>query len=80
MCSNGNAMLLGWIGLPMLFIFCVSVAFSGTRLGHCWVILEERWPEYRKPARQPYMEIAYRAFGKPGRFELSFIIQYFELD
>ncbi|KAB7494716.1 Amino acid transporter ANTL1, partial [Armadillidium nasatum] len=57
----------GWLGLPMLIIFCISVAYSGTRLGHCWVILEERWPEYRKPARQPYMEIAYRSFGSTGR-------------
>ena len=63
--------ITGWIGLPILIIFCGSVAFAGTRLGHCWVILEERWPEYRNPARQPYMEIAFRAFGKPGRYFLS---------
>ncbi|KAB7499469.1 hypothetical protein Anas_09891, partial [Armadillidium nasatum] len=36
-------------------------------LGNCWVILEERWPEYKKPTRQPYMEIAYRSFGNTGK-------------
>ncbi|XP_071531711.1 uncharacterized protein [Panulirus ornatus] len=57
----------GWLGIPMLLIFCISVAFAGTRLGRCWVILEERWPEYREPARQPYMEIAYKSLGNTGR-------------
>ncbi|KAL7642164.1 UNVERIFIED_CONTAM: hypothetical protein RMT77_006724 [Armadillidium vulgare] len=56
-----------WGGAFMIFFFCVSVAFSASRLGMCWSILEERWEEYRKPARQPYMEIASRALGVHGR-------------
>ncbi|XP_042214086.1 amino acid transporter AVT1B-like [Homarus americanus] len=58
----------GWIGLVMMVVFCTGVGFSGTRLGACWVILEERWPMcYRDSCRQPYMEIADRALGIHGR-------------
>lgn len=58
----------GWLGTAMMTIFCAMVGLSGTRLGICWVILEERWPEhYGSAVRQPYMEIAYRALGNHGR-------------
>ncbi|RXG72907.1 Amino acid transporter ANTL1 [Armadillidium vulgare] len=56
-----------WGGAVMIILFCVSVGFSGMRLGRCWVILEERWEDYKKPSRQPYQEIAYRALGIHGR-------------
>ena len=62
-----NNLLSGWLGIVMLSMFCALVAYSGTRLGISWVILEERWPEYRQPVRQPYMEIGYRSLGKIGR-------------
>lgn len=51
----------------MILIFCVSVGFAATRLGKSWVILEQRWPQYRLPVRQPYMDIAERAFGPTVR-------------
>ncbi|MCL4140960.1 UNVERIFIED_CONTAM: hypothetical protein GTU68_032613 [Idotea baltica] len=57
----------GWGGVALMVVFCVSIGFSAIRLGRCWVILEERWEEYKKPARQPYMEIAHRALGIIGR-------------
>ena len=64
-------MVTGWLGLPMMLLFCALVGFSAARLGYCWNILEERWPkEYSKPARQPYMEMAERAFGSGGRSEI----------
>ncbi|KAB7500325.1 hypothetical protein Anas_03092 [Armadillidium nasatum] len=56
-----------WGGAVMIILFCVSVGFSGMRLGRCWVILEERWEDYKKPSRQPYQEIAFRALGIHGR-------------
>ncbi|XP_053644795.1 uncharacterized protein [Cherax quadricarinatus] len=58
---------VGWLGVPMMLLFCVSVGFAGTKLGRCWVILEERWPEHRQLARQPYMDIAHRSLGNTGR-------------
>ncbi|XP_045125205.1 amino acid transporter AVT1B-like [Portunus trituberculatus] len=58
----------GWLGIIMMLLFCMSVAFVGTRLGRSWVILEERWPqEYHGGVRQPYMDIAERSLGYVGR-------------
>ncbi|ROT80808.1 hypothetical protein C7M84_000445 [Penaeus vannamei] len=44
----------GWVGVPLIIVLCAGVAYSGTRLAECWVLLEERWPEYRVPCRRPY--------------------------
>lgn len=57
----------GWTGLPMMIGLGVAVGFAGTRLGMCWTVLEERWPEYRAPCRRPYPAIAHRALGKAGQ-------------
>ncbi|XP_045138352.1 amino acid transporter AVT1J-like [Portunus trituberculatus] len=57
----------GWAGLPLMVLMCLAVGFAGTRLGMCWVLLEERWPEYRMPCRRPYPAIARRALGKAGQ-------------
>ncbi|KAK3856981.1 hypothetical protein Pcinc_036737 [Petrolisthes cinctipes] len=66
---------VGWLGIPMMIVFCVSVGFTGTRLGKSWVILEERWPEvYKGRCRQPYSEIAYRALGKIGGKFTQYIV------
>lgn len=58
----------GWVGVPMMGVLSVAVGYSGTRLALCWVMLEERWPEYRVPCRRPYPAIAYRALGKIGQY------------
>ncbi|XP_063591326.1 uncharacterized protein LOC134768430 [Penaeus indicus] len=60
----------GWSGLPLMVLLCACVGFAGTRLAICWVLLEDRWPEYRQPCRRPYPAIAYRAFGTIGRYVL----------
>lgn len=58
----------GWIGVLIMLIFSLMVGYSGTRLARCRDILEERWPSlYGHGIRQPYMDIADRAFGKHGR-------------
>ncbi|XP_042857114.1 amino acid transporter AVT1J-like [Penaeus japonicus] len=56
----------GWAGLPLMVLLCACVGFAGTRLAICWVLLEDKWPEYRQPCRRPYPAIAYRAFGTVG--------------
>lgn len=58
----------GWVGIPLIIILCAGVGYSGTRLAECWVLLEERWPEYRVPCRRPYPAIAYRALGTVGQY------------
>lgn len=58
----------GWFGVVLMLVFCVAVGFSGTRLGQCWVIMEQRWPHlYSGVSRQPYMDIAGVSMGKAGR-------------
>ncbi|XP_045122687.1 amino acid transporter AVT1D-like [Portunus trituberculatus] len=65
----------GWIGVMMMLVFCVTVGFSGTRLGECWVMMEERWPQlYAGNSRQPYMDIAGVALGSPGRILAMFSV------
>ena len=54
----------GWIGIILVIVFCVNAGYGGSRLGACWEILEERYVDYRKPVRNPYATIAYRAVGK----------------
>ena len=42
--------------------------YVGTRLGHCWLLVERLWPEYRTArCRDPYPTIAEKAVGRPAR-------------
>ncbi|CAL4199006.1 unnamed protein product, partial [Meganyctiphanes norvegica] len=59
----------GWLGLALIPVLCLLVGYSGSRLGVCWLLLEERWPEYQNaPCRRPYPHIAERALGNVGRY------------
>ncbi|XP_045474217.1 amino acid transporter AVT1J-like [Harmonia axyridis] len=53
----------GWIGLVLLPILCFNAGYSGVKLGKCWEIIEERYPEYRAHVRNPYPAIANVAMG-----------------
>ena len=57
----------GPAGLALIVYFTINGAFVGTRLGHCWIMIEERFPEFRKKCRDPYPVIAEKAVGKIGR-------------
>jgi len=57
----------GPAGLALIIFFAVMAVFVGTRLGHCWIMLEERFPEFREQCRDPYPTIAEKAVGKVGR-------------
>ena len=48
-------------------MFTLNAGFSGTRLGLCWIMLEERYEEFRGEVRDPYPAIGEKALGKPGR-------------
>ena len=58
---------LGWAGVALITLFCMNAAFSGTRLGLCWVMLEERYEEFRREIRDPYPSIGEKAVGRWGR-------------
>jgi len=57
----------GWFGLVLILLFTINAGFSGTRLGLCWLMLEERYEEFRGEVRDPYPSIAEKAVGKWGR-------------
>lgn len=65
----------GWIGLVLLIIFGINSGYSGARLGDCWAIIEERYPEHRTQTRDPYAVIAERAVGPWGRKLVSACVQ-----
>jgi vesicular inhibitory amino acid transporter len=63
-----NAMVgTGWFGLVLILLFTMNAGFSGTRLGLCWIMLEERYEEFRGEVRDPYPAIAEKAVGRWGR-------------
>jgi len=57
----------GWFGLVLILLFTVNAGFSGTRLGLCWIMLEERYEEFRGEVRDPYPAIGEKAVGRWGR-------------
>ena len=61
-------LLSGWIGLIVLVLSCIAIGWCGVLLGKCWLMLEERFPEYQDHCRDPYPSIGYEAFGKPGKY------------
>ncbi|XP_064489802.1 uncharacterized protein LOC135401363 isoform X1 [Ornithodoros turicata] len=61
----------GWTGVAVVVWGALSAGYSGSKLGTCWTILEERWEEYKSQTRNPYPSIAYRAFGRPMRSFVS---------
>ena len=67
MTSHFPYFVLGWWGLLLIVLFTLNACYSGTRLGMCWVILEERFPEFKGIIRDPYPTIGEKAVGKWGR-------------
>jgi len=57
----------GALGIVLIITFTLNSLYSGTRLGMCWLILEERYEEYRGQVRDPYPAIGERAIGRWGR-------------
>ena len=59
----------GTAGIALLIYFTLNGAFVGTRLGYCWLMVEEDNPEFKTTkCRDPYPTIADKAFGKFGRY------------
>ncbi|OQV18096.1 hypothetical protein BV898_07867 [Hypsibius exemplaris] len=61
----------GWTGLLVVFFMAVCSAYTGTILGRCWSMLQDRYPEYRQGCRFPYQAIGQHAGGKAGRIGVS---------
>nr|XP_023011561.1 amino acid transporter AVT1A-like [Leptinotarsa decemlineata] len=65
----------GPVGVVLLLLFCFNAAYGGIRLGNCWQIVEQRYPEHRIPTRNPYSVIALRAIGKFGSSIVSICVR-----
>jgi len=63
----GSMVDTGPYGLALLIYFTINAMFVGTRLGLCWIMIEEQFPEFKEGCRDPYMVIADKAVGKVGR-------------
>ena len=57
----------GILGMLLIISFTINSLYSGTRLGWCWIMLEERYTEYQGQVRDPYPSIAMKAVGGWGR-------------
>ncbi|CAH1170052.1 unnamed protein product [Phaedon cochleariae] len=65
----------GNIGIVLLIVFCLNAAYGGIRLGNCWNMVEQRFPEHRKATRNPYAIVAEKAIGKFGSHVVSICIR-----
>jgi len=61
----------GPAGFALLVYFTINAMFVGTRLGLCWIMITERFPEFKEGCRDPYMVIAEKAVGPIGRHVVS---------
>ena len=65
---NNDIFYSDFYGLLFVVLFTVNACYTGSRLGECWVILQERYPEeFRGIIRDPYPTIGEKTVGKWGR-------------
>lgn len=64
-------------GIPMLIICGIISSYTGSLLGKCWLILRQRYPEYKdKHINDPYPKIGYRAAGKWGEIATRICVNF----
>ncbi|CAC5397609.1 SLC32A [Mytilus coruscus] len=66
----------GWIGIPLLVVFTLTSSYTGTIIAKSWVIIQDRFPEYRDHVPDPYPVIGEKAYGKNGRHLVTFSINF----
>ncbi|KAG1705781.1 Amino acid transporter AVT1D [Nymphon striatum] len=64
----------GILGFCMVLMFGAAACYAGTVLGKCWLILTERWPEFKEHTRDPYPSIADKAFGRVFKYITKFSV------
>lgn len=70
---------MGWAGLLVTVVCCFASGYAAIYLGKCWLIIEQRYPEYRKKQREPFSVIGLKAIGpKTATFvTINIIVQLF---
>ncbi|XP_064596406.1 uncharacterized protein LOC135463012 [Liolophura sinensis] len=58
----------GYVGFAFLMLALISAAYTALILGRSWVIVEQRYPEFRGAVRFPYPALGQVTYGRPGRF------------
>ncbi|XP_063402409.1 uncharacterized protein LOC134686665 [Mytilus trossulus] len=66
----------GWIGIPLLVVFTLTSSYTGTIIAKSWIIIQDRFPEYRNHVPDPYPVIGEKAYGKHGRHLVTFSINF----
>ncbi|XP_052089874.1 uncharacterized protein LOC127726532 [Mytilus californianus] len=66
----------GWIGLVLIVVCAIASAYTGAILGRAWLIVQSRNPQYQSHVVDPYPIIGEQAFGKFGRYLVSFSINF----
>ncbi|GMT01176.1 hypothetical protein PENTCL1PPCAC_23350, partial [Pristionchus entomophagus] len=63
-----------WAGAALTIISAFASGYTGIQLGENWLMMQDRWTEYRHSCRKPYPEMAYRALGAWGRVFMSILM------
>ncbi|GMT01172.1 hypothetical protein PENTCL1PPCAC_23346, partial [Pristionchus entomophagus] len=63
-----------WAGAALTVISAFASGYTGILLGENWLMMQDRWSEYRHFCRKPYPETAYRALGEWGRVFTSILL------
>ncbi|XP_048769154.1 uncharacterized protein LOC125675475 isoform X2 [Ostrea edulis] len=66
----------GWIGLVLIVACALLSSYTGSILGQAWLIVQERYPEYKLHCPNPYPVLGEKTFGKTGRYVVSFSINF----
>lgn len=61
----------GWSGIALIAVSALAAAQAAIYLGKCWLIIEERWPEFRSVQSDPYAVIGLKAFGRKTQVLVS---------
>ncbi|KAF8368221.1 hypothetical protein PRIPAC_86050, partial [Pristionchus pacificus] len=63
-----------WAGAALIIISAIASCYTAVQLGQNWIMMQDRWSEYRHSCREPYPEMAYRALGLWARVAMSILL------
>jgi hypothetical protein len=66
--------ILGWIGLILLVVYTLVSSYTGGILGESWLMILNRYPEYKTHCPDPYPTLAEKTFGKKGRLYVVILL------
>lgn len=67
-------LLSGWFGIGMIIFCAIISAHASAYLAECWVMVEEKWPEYQAGCRNPFATIGEKGCGIWMKYLCSFLM------